>query len=1048
MADRYYVESSYWQDDYAGYQADAIAGLNYYIDEGYYDEEGYYEYRGSAGTLTATLSQVQLADAELNTEFAQTTIVGVIKQGAVEIVSDSTVSCIISHIEGADLSAFTDAQLTAEISVTRDYSAQLNSDSTMEFDGVLIVLLAANLTTEFTQTASADRTRLDSAELSSEFLFLGLPDIITPEGEIKEFSATFATEFTQAQIVELTKDFGSDLYVDAVMDPNGVERIRDADSTQQVEFAQAIVYTKIVQGNIAIDALFAPSMTVNAVRNVFAVLDSTAALAVVANANRSAQIALSSIINQSAQGMRTRDYVVNTSAQTTLTAQVLRIQKSSVTLSTAVTQTVTSNRLAGLTATPSAQFTVSCTATELQGIQLTLFNTASISSTIRINARPPVLFPTRYTGFDTTFQFKFVNSSDRLTVQAMNAVHDDANILRMTSINSDTPEPYSGLPIKLASNISFTNSETKNISLVGGGTGRVAIKSGERFYFKVPNTGTSSIVDNNQYFIANANITDATTSVSVTSAPFGGGNFTTNHQAVSYYFLPNSPLTINVLGPTALGGTGTSRISLSWWSADKETVATPLNRIYNWDLYSTSFRNISASSLNTWHTCRVYASTSTWPNVVLEINGSAVSISPLYQSSLVNYAPYPTVTDANIFGTIDNLDFDTISTGTLVQASSIIQNGTYNSYPQEISSANLSTNFSLSVAPIYVQQAQADLTATATITANVEKTITFEAQLSSAFAQTANARVSYDLTVTINSNSQLTTTIGKITGVTANLTSAFTTVTTARPIKRTTSTLSAQATVTNDFIKYSGNGATLVAESAQSTNNTRIRSTATDISAMASQLSATVKIGRGIVQLDSVATQITDAVKTVSANSVHSVEAEQTTNAVKTVAVDANINASAQLDIVFVKIPSSPVYMESEFRTQINTDLSKITGVSASASVAVALTTSAVKTARPQSSLTTQTALTLGLQVTRIRFAESSQQVTAQLQLQAIKTAQAVVQLQAFNTVLAVGTKISFDPVLQLTIPSESGSLIVFQEDTLLIVPEETRVNMVRKIAI
>jgi hypothetical protein len=845
-------------------------------------------------------------------------------------------------------------------------------------------------------------------------------------GAILEAEAVLSTEFTQV---------------------SNNTRVKVADSTHSAEFSQTQQIIRIVQGSCDFESLFSPSASIDGVKNTFAVLDSTSALAVVAIANRSADIALSSIVNQSLQGDRIRDYVVNTSAQTTLTAQVLRIQKSAVSLSTVVTQSVTPRRRAGLTATPSAQFTVSCTATELQGIQLTLFNTASISSTIRINARPPVLFPTRYTGFDTTFQFKFVNSSDRLTVQAMNAVHDDANILRMTSINSDIPEPYSGLPIKLASNISFTNSETKNISLVGGGTGRVAIKSGERFYFKVPNTGTSSIVDNNQYFIANANITDATTSVSVTSAPFGGGNFTTNHQAVSYYFLPNSPLTINVLGPTALGGTGTSRISLSWWSADKETVATPLNRIYNWDLYSTSFRNISASSLNTWHTCRVYASTSTWPNVVLEINGSVVSISPLYQSSLVNYAPYPTVTDANIFGTIDNLDFDTISTGTLVQASSIIQNGTYNSYPQEISSANLSTNFSLSVAPIYVQQAQADLTATATITANVEKTITFEAQLSSAFAQTASARVSYDLTVTINSNSQLTTTTSKISRDSANLTVQTALLSQPRRIQRTLAYLDSVANTTVTVDKTTDFACSMQSDTAAVVVNSRTRSASTDFAAIAIDLFSAVKIGQGLIQLDAVTAQNTVATKITDVVCDIDLAVQQLATAVKTtdISVDADVETSFEID--YDKIKESLTTLTVTSSTSIDTALSKIAGFTLQLDSEYSSDFTAVKTVSAVTALLSNSSVVFGDDVRRVRLADTTQSAEFNVQTVPVKTVNPPLAFDAIATELVVVNKIAFDPALKLTIPAEYRTLLVLEENRLLTVPEETRVNMVRKIA-
>jgi hypothetical protein len=223
-----------------------------------------------------------------------------------------------------------------------------------------------------------------------------------------------------------------------------------------------------------------------------------------------------------------------------------------------------------------------------------------------------------------------------------------------------------------------------------------------------------------------------------------------------------------------------------------------------------------------------------------------------------------------------------------------------------------------------------------------------------------------------------------------------------------------------------------------------IKSTAAEFTAFNTQVSAVNKIGRGLIQLDAVATQTTDAVKTVSANSVHSVESQQSTNAVKTVVVNASIDASTQLDIVFVKIPASPVNMESEFTASVTTNNSKITRITATADSTVTATITAVKTATSENNLTAQSTLTFGNQVTRLRLADSSQQLQATILAPAVKTAVSTAEFTAFNTVLAVGTKIAFDPDLQLIVPAEYRTVQVQEENRLLTVPEETRVNMVR----
>lgn len=1036
----------------------------------------------------------------------------------------STIDCTISNVRGADLVAFSDAALTADAIVTRDVSAAIAATATIDqFVGDLYALRSASLSSEFAQTVDANRLREPQIALNSEFIFDAL---ISISGAV-ECAGTFTASASLDITPDLFKDMSANFYADAVCDPDGVQRIRGVDSTQQAEFTQSLTFTKIVQAEAAFTSAFSPSMTVEAVKNVFAVLDSSTALAAVANANRSADIVLASIIALSLQGDRKRGYAVSATLQFNLSASAIRIQPSTTNLSSSFTQTTnvvrnrfaqsslsavasisaTSTKIIRFTSAVSSAFALTTTgrvtkktnvalssiatqtaqarATKSGAASLTAFYTeivvgqptsrvdmqavsaisitprytakssaslsavSSLSSTIRINAKPPVLFPTRYTGFDVSFQFKFTASSNRVYVETMNAVHDDANILRMASINSNTPEIYSGLPIKLASNISFTNNETKNITLVGGGTGKVAIKSGERFHIKTPNVGWTGrgVVDNNRFFIANADITDATTTVSVTSAPSGGGTFNTNDQIISWYFFPNSPVIMNILGPTALGGTGTSRISLGWWAGSKQTVATPLNRIYGWDYYATGFQNISsANSLNIWHTCRVYADSTTWPNVILQINGSSVTLTPTYQTSLNNYAPYPTTTEANIFGTIDNLEQFTVGSDGLIQNSTVIQNGTYNSYPQEIGVATITPAFSVSVNPSYVKLAQASLSSQFSTNVQYTRFRTPSAtQVNSNFTETVRGRVSYDPTIRINTaNFQETATPKKIVGITANLNSAFTATTTVRKVNRTTVTLTAQAVVNSTVRKYVGNGASLFPVITTTINNSRTRSFASSIQAMASELAVVVKTGRGIVQLDSRAQQSTVAVKTARIVSAQTSVATQVTDAYKRVRTSAGVTARATLTLIPLKIPRSTVSMESAFTSAITTNNSKTTRFSAGMTSTAQQSTVAVKTARTQKTLSAVATLAFGTQVTRLRLASSQQSAVVTVSAPAVKTARTSSNMQAFDTLLAIGTKISFDPDLQLTVPKEYMTVHVLEENTLLMVPAETRVNMVR----
>jgi hypothetical protein len=122
-------------------------------------------------------------------------------------------------------------------------------------------------------------------------------------GIIVEATALLESQFTQAVVSNKLLETAADLNAEAT---------------------QTTINFRIVQGTCDFESLFAPSMTADVIKNTFAVLDSTAALATVANANRSADIALASIINQSAQGMRIRDYVSAPASEFTQTTTVTK----------------------------------------------------------------------------------------------------------------------------------------------------------------------------------------------------------------------------------------------------------------------------------------------------------------------------------------------------------------------------------------------------------------------------------------------------------------------------------------------------------------------------------------------------------------------------------------------------------------------------------------------------------------------------------------------------------------------------------------------------
>lgn len=258
--------------------------------------------------------------------------------------SISSITAMVSHLYGVDISAFSNASVTTDAVVIRSADATITSTATIDqCIGTLTAARASSISSEFAQTVSADRTRDTSATLASEFTFLGLIDIITPTGELKEFAASFSVEFAQSTIALATKEFEISLVSTAVMDPDGVQRTRGFDSTQTTTFAQTTSAGRIQQGACDFTSLFTPSASIDGVINTFAVLDSTSALVIGANANRSADIALSSIINLGLQGDKITDYAANLSCQSSLSINYVNTVPAVLDASATFTQAVTAS---------------------------------------------------------------------------------------------------------------------------------------------------------------------------------------------------------------------------------------------------------------------------------------------------------------------------------------------------------------------------------------------------------------------------------------------------------------------------------------------------------------------------------------------------------------------------------------------------------------------------------------------------------------------------------------------------------------------------------
>jgi hypothetical protein len=156
--------------------------------------------------------------------------------------AQSNIVCMISHLYGVDISAFTNASLSTNAVVISSGSATLSSQALItNFSGNLYALRSASLSSEFTQSVSANRLREPQIALSSQFTITAVASI----NSAVEASGNWTTSATLSITPILYKDMSADMYVDAVMDPDGVQRIRSVDSTQSVAFTQTTVNSRI-----------------------------------------------------------------------------------------------------------------------------------------------------------------------------------------------------------------------------------------------------------------------------------------------------------------------------------------------------------------------------------------------------------------------------------------------------------------------------------------------------------------------------------------------------------------------------------------------------------------------------------------------------------------------------------------------------------------------------------------------------------------------------------------------------------------------------------
>ena len=1087
-------------------------------------------------------------------------------EAQVALSASASVSCTISHIEGADLQAFNTASLSADVGVIKSASSTLNASTTVSVQGQLFVFRSASLTSAFAQTTVANKIIDDSSTLTSAFSLLGLPDIITPTGELKEFAAALTSAFTQAQTVKLTKDFGADLVLDSVCDPDGVQRTRGFASALSTEFAQQTLVGKIVQGACAFDALFSPSMTVNAVRNTFAVLDSTSALTTVVNANRSADIALSSIVNQSLQGDRLRGYVSALSASTSLTSQAERSRATAVTLTAAFAQTTQISRTRQLQSSLNSAFTATTNAITVKQAQAQLqaFNT-QVTVGDRIATRD---------FFVTALDVAGIASANPLTKNT-DSVSDSTGYVysagvELTTDVAGTEDDFTIILTKHTPQGHIVWQKSLGIYQVASPTLRLQVDgnkiyvtlgmfdNGTTWQFRVAQLETSSgahnwtrrvtFITNQGGFLCDTKVYNNVIYILTGSAQRGavvhgfnalgtqvfesgvnltGGNafapqeyarFDINSTGIYIALREESTLFAGgIIARLSLDGSTVTSRKVNQFEPHVIRVDSSGN-MYVMGRYNVTPNNtyalikLNSSFVYQWGK-KGFANSADINNFVLNNDGNLV----MYKNQKTEFVVLDTSGAAitggslrvlNNVGSVSttfhayNIQVDT--EGWLQVSGAWTRSGTSEFITAQIqhdlsepafvqpiiATFRDNTNYSLEWTKSYSFSAT-DLTETvSTVSATTSSdggqgvtqpstTVTDTAydeialfirvlsgtiSLTSSFAQQANntrirraqATLSTAVTATITAvkTARSTTTLsalativpngGYIKGAEAVLVSQATVTAQPLRIKQLASAQTVNAQVFVEPIYFEGGGASLNAETNIACNLGLIKQFAITLQAFNTQLSAVNKVGRGIIQLDVVTAQTTQAVKTVRTQAQFTNTLVQVTEGNVRRSAQVNMQAQVQVEANNGRVKTADVSMTVQASASITTNLSRIRSSTAQLTLQAQLVSTSVKTVRAQALV--QSAAQIVAPLARIRLVQVQLQVLAQVQAPAVKTARTQLTLQAFNTQLASGQVLNYDPLMTIMVPREQRQAMILEETLLLRVKQESRVNMVRKI--
>jgi hypothetical protein len=1074
--DQYYVDSSYWDEGYASYLADASVGSGFYIDEGYFTPDDYYESRQAVATLVCDgeilTGQIVEASGAWTSQFTQSTAAGIVFSMSVDFGALFTPSFTVAATKNSTAILDSVANLESTVSKFTGYESLQEFIAALNAQADRLGILEASLTAEATSAIIAARTRDTASSLA-----VSASVTCTVDGG-KTLSADLTANLTLSASAEITKGLSSSLTTSTEL-IYAVEKIVQFSASLTDALAFSVSAELTLRGAVELELTASLTATNERIRNANSEIVSSIELTVVVDKIKNADAVLSSTASQSATVLRIKRSAVALESASSLAITVGEIVQFSASLTNALVFEID----ADLVQRGQIELNAS-TALSVTGIRVKIFNstisstTALTASVLRIkNPGQRNLSATATLSADArlaTIGGRAALASASTLVFGNNAVDIPADQPRKFTFRSNNNIVSAGVLAQtppVVSQINLTFSLDSDLLPIFANTNFPNSRVSRQKIIYRHKTFNISVQQPGSNRFLNTNWDVDTDSTFYDSFDFGvnglpGSRYLVVTYGITYTFSstpyyrvqmhykdisnlnPQDLINVHALIEQTTNGTigGTTTPTLDTTSPHVNGVA-GFTRVTRDGVRSTTgiYQNVFPATQADPVLPTPSASISAARFTRLWIKeGSTVPVTQLYNNGIL-----PLTSAGVTAGSfVPDIYVDTSANNLLDQASSA---PTWNyttdqfailSFPPREGYALLESKAQIS--GFLNRLIESDIIQLSATTASVVSGQRIRFGVSN-FQSTVQAQTVPVKTATANvalqTTASLTVNAGKLTGYASAVTSTATVAATGRRVRFSASTI----TTTSTLQAVTEQSRIRSAASAQQSTltltaqNVRTRDVLTELDAIAITLTAAAKTGVFLITLEAftssnvTAQKFTDELITLASVS--------TMNVTATKAVIANANLSAQFNANTVNRRLR--FAQSQFSctatAQINNQRFRLAGSAMASSFNAVIAPNRIL--QLQGQLNTTADLDVDYAVLVSGEADLSAEFVGVFSTTRIQRITANLAVQGF--VVTVSDVVNLDPYNQLIVPQEARTLRVKQEDRALIVPSETRILVI-----